>query len=180
MEEPRTQENATQEQILLEQPEQQEQPIQQEKQEEVVEEVINPTIPETEQPSMENEITTTGQEVVAYAKQLLGCKYVYGGAGPNSFDCSGFTQYVYKNFGIYLSHSAVTQANNGVYVEKANLQLGDLIIFRDWDNKSIGHCGIYIGDSKFIHAANPSRGVVTDTFASGYYYERYVSARRLF
>ena len=130
--------------------------------------------------SVGNTSTPTGQAVVDYAKKFLGCKYVYGGAGPSSFDCSGFTQYVYKKFGISLSHSAVAQASNGTYVEKSNLQLGDLIIFRDWDNKSIGHCGIYIGNSKFIHAANPSRGVVTDTFASGYYKERYVSARRLF
>ena len=127
-----------------------------------------------------NNSTPTGQAVVDYAKKFLGCKYTYGGAGPSSFDCSGFTQYVYKKFGISLSHSAVTQASNGSKVEKSNLQLGDLIIFRDWDNKSIGHCGIYIGNSKFIHAANPSRGVVTDTFASGYYKERYVCARRLF
>lgn len=124
--------------------------------------------------------TVTGDAVVAYAKQFLGCKYVYGGSGPSSFDCSGFTQYVYKNFGISLSHNAVAQANNGVYVEKSNLQLGDLVIFRDWDNISIGHCGIYVGGGNFIHAANSRRGVVTDTLNSGYYYERYVSARRLF
>lgn len=127
-----------------------------------------------------NSTTPIGEAVVEYAKRFLGYRYVYGGAGPTTFDCSGFTQYVYKNFGIYLSHSAVAQANNGSYVEKTNLQLGDLIIFRDWDNISIGHCGIYIGNNQFIHAANSSRGVVTDTFASGYYYERYVSARRLF
>lgn len=148
-----------------------------------IEEVVIPVVPViTTNPttSVGNSSTPTGQAVVEYAKQFLGCRYSYGGAGPTSFDCSGFTQYVYKKFGIYLSHSAVTQANNGVYIEKTNLQLGDLIIFRDWDNSSIGHCGIYVGNSKFIHAANPSRGVVTDTFASGYYYERYVSARRLF
>lgn len=123
---------------------------------------------------------TTGEEIVLLAKKYLGCDYVYGGIGPKSFDCSGFTQYVYKQFGISLAHSAVTQANNGTYVEKANLQLGDLVIFRDWDNSSIGHCGIYIGEGNFIHAANSKRGVVTDTLNSGYYYERYVSGRRLF
>ena len=74
----------------------------------------------------------------------------------------------------------MTQASNGTFVEKVNLQLGDLVIFRDWDNSSIGHCGIYIGDGNFIHAANSTRGVVTDTLNSGYYYERYVSGRRLF
>ncbi len=123
--------------------------------------------------------TSRGEEVVAYAKRYLGYSYVYGGAGPSSFDCSGFTQYVYKQFGISLAHSAVTQANNGTYVSKENLMPGDLVIFRDWDNVSIGHCGIYIGGGQFIHAANSKRGVVTDTLNSGYYYERYVTGRRL-
>ena len=129
--------------------------------------------------SAENESNTSGKEIVDYAMQYLGYAYVYGGAGPTSFDCSGFTQYVYKQFGINLSHSAVTQSNNGIYITKQNLQLGDLVIFRDWDNLSIGHCGIYVGDGEFIHAANAKRGVVIDTLNSGYYYERYVSGRRL-
>lgn len=124
--------------------------------------------------------TATGDAIVSYAKQFLGCRYVYGGSGPSSFDCSGFTQYVYGHFGVSLSHNAAVQANNGTYVEKSNLGLGDLVIFRDWNNTSIGHCGIYIGGGNFIHAANSTRGVVTDTLNSGYYYERYVSARRLF
>lgn len=148
--------------------------------EEVKVPVANTEINNNNTVNVENSSTPTGEAIVEYAKQFLGYRYVYGGAGPTSFDCSGFTQYIYKNFGIYLSHSAVAQANNGTYIEKSNLQLGDLIIFKDWDNISIGHCGIYIGNSQFIHAANSSRGVVTDTFASGYYYERYVSARRLF
>ncbi|MGN1301937.1 MAG: SH3 domain-containing protein [Clostridia bacterium] len=130
-------------------------------------------------PSVETN-STSGEAVVAYAKQYLGCSYVYGGVGPRSFDCSGFTQYVYKQFGISLAHSAVTQSNNGSYVAKSDLQPGDLVIFRDWNNNSIGHCGIYIGGGNFIHAANSTRGVVTDTLNSGYYYERYVSGRRLF
>ena len=121
-----------------------------------------------------------GEAVVTYAKQYLGYDYVYGGAGPNNFDCSGFTQYVYKQFGIQLAHSAITQSNNGRYVTKSDLQLGDLVIFRDWDNSGIGHCGIYVGEGNFIHAANSTRGVVIDTLNSGYYYERYVSGRRLF
>ena len=141
--------------------------------------VVEPEVVEVEKKEA-TASSTIGKEVVAYAKQFLGSKYVYGGAGPSSFDCSGFTKYVYANFGISLTHSAVAQASNGTYVEKENLQVGDLVIFRDWDNSSIGHCGIYIGGGNFIHAANSRRGVVTDTLNSGYYYERYVSARRLF
>lgn len=139
-----------------------------------------PAITEPDIAPSNNVSSATGDAVVSLAKQYLGCSYVYGGSGPKSFDCSGFTQYIYKQFGISLAHSAVTQANNGSYVEKTNLQLGDLVIFRDWDNRSIGHCGIYIGGGNFIHAANSKRGVVTDTLNSGYYYERYVSGRRLF
>ena len=89
--------------------------------------------------------SSKGEEVVATAKKYLGCSYVYGGAGPSSFDCSGFTQYIYKQFGISLAHGAISQSNAGTYVSKDKLQPGDLVIFRDWDNKSIGHCGIYIG-----------------------------------
>lgn len=148
--------------------------------EDVVTVQTSPVITETTQAPAVSTQTKNGDAVVAYAKQYLGCSYVYGGSGPKSFDCSGFTQYVYKQFGISLSHSAVAQANNGTYVAKSELQPGDLVIFRDWDNSSIGHCGIYIGGGNFIHAANSKRGVVTDTLNSGYYYERYVSGRRLF
>ena len=76
--------------------------------------------------------TSKGQEVVDYAKQYLGCKYVYGGSGPSTFDCSGFTMYVYKHFGISLSHSARAQSKNGTYVAKEDLRPGDLKIMKQW------------------------------------------------
>ena len=87
--------------------------------------------------------------------------------------------YIFGKFGVSLAHGAVSQSNAGAYVSKENLQPGDLVVFRDWDNVEIGHCGIYIGGGMFIHAANPNRGVVTDTLNSGYYYERYVTGRRI-
>ena len=64
--------------------------------------------------------TSKGDEIVAYAKQYLGCKYVYGGSGPSTFDCSGFTMYVFKHFGVNLSHSATAQSKNGTYVAKTH------------------------------------------------------------
>ncbi len=136
-------------------------------------------------PVQEQEVATVapassrGAEVAETAKQYLGCSYVYGGSGPSSFDCSGFTMFIYSKFGVSMGHGATYQSNEGTFVSKENLQPGDLVIFRDWDNTSIGHCGIYIGEGNFIHAANPNRGVVTDTLNSGYYYERYVSGRRI-
>ena len=124
--------------------------------------------------------TTTGAAVVEYAKQYLGYKYVSGGASPKSgFDCSGFTQYVYKNFGVSLNRTSSAQIKNGVAVDKNDLQLGDIVIFNDESNTKIGHVGIYIGDGNFIHASNPKDGVKITTLKTGYYKERYVGARRV-
>lgn len=132
----------------------------------------------------ENITTNTsskGNEIVEYAKQYLGCPYVYGGSGSKSFDCSGFTMYVYKNFGYSLSHSATAQSKVGEYVAKENLQPGDLVFFLDYETMDgIGHCGIYIGDGNFIHASSGSGYCVKiSTLTSGSYLKRYATARRL-
>jgi cell wall-associated NlpC family hydrolase len=119
--------------------------------------------------------TNKGAEVVAYAKQYLGYKYVYGGTTTSGFDCSGFTQYVYKHFGVSINRTAAAQYANGTAV--TNLQTGDLVMF---GKSGINHVGIYISGGTFIHAANPSRGVTTDTLLSGYYKTNYVGARRIF
>ncbi len=116
----------------------------------------------------------TGSSVVSYAKQFLGCKYVYGGTTTKGFDCSGFTQYVYKNFGVSLNRTAAAQYSNGTSV--TNLQPGDLVMF---GKSGINHVGIYIGGNTFIHAANSKQGVRTDTLSSGYYKKNYVGARRV-
>ena len=122
----------------------------------------------------------SGTSVVEYAKQYLGCKYVSGGSSPEGgFDCSGFTSYVYKHFGISLSRSSKGQINDGVAVEKSNLQPGDVVVFNNSSNTSIGHVGIYIGGNSFIHAANPKEGVVITSLSSSYYQKRYVGARRV-
>ena len=128
-----------------------------------------------------NSNTSRGQEIVNYAKQYLGCRYVYGGSGPSTFDCSGFTMYVYEHFGISLSHSAIAQSKNGTYVSKQDLQPGDLVFFKDYETMDgIGHCGIYIGDGNFIHASSGTGYCVKiSTLLSGSYYNRYETARRL-
>lgn len=126
-------------------------------------------------------ISNKGEEIVTYAKKYLGCPYVYGAAGSKSFDCSGFTQYVYKNFGYSLSHSATAQSKIGTQVSKENLQPGDLVFFLDYETMDgIGHCGIYIGEGNFIHASSGSGYCVKiSTLLSGSYDNRYVTARRL-
>lgn len=125
--------------------------------------------------------TNKGNQVAEYAKQYLGYSYVVGGKTPESgFDCSGFTRYVYSNFGYSLGSTASSQTNLGTEVSRENLQIGDLILFYNEGKTAIGHTGIYIGNGEFVHAANPDRGVVTDNINSNSYYnERFVSARRI-
>lgn len=137
------------------------------------------------QPEATSETTTTssstkGEEVVQYAKTYLGYKYVSGGSLPSTgFDCSGFTTYVFKHFGVSLNRSSRNQIKNGTAVEKSNLKKGDLIIFNGESNKTIGHVGIYIGGGEFIHASNPKGGVKITALDSSYYGSRYVGARRV-
>ena len=132
----------------------------------------------TESTAEEN---SKGQEIVEYAKQYLGCPYVYGGSGDKSFDCSGFTMYVYKKFGYTLSHSATAQSKVGTYVAKEDLQAGDLVFFLDYETMDgIGHCGIYIGNGEFIHASSGSGYCVKiSNLLTGSYNTRYATARRL-
>ena len=121
-----------------------------------------------------------GNNVVSFAKKYLGYDYVSGGTTPSTgFDCTGFTYYVYNACGYSLSRSCSVQAKSGTAVSKADLKAGDLLLFNNGANGSIGHVGIYIGDGTFIHAANSRRGVVTDTINSGYYDTYYYQARRI-
>ncbi len=135
---------------------------------------------EIKQTSTVTSSSNKGQEVVEYAKQYLGSRYVYGGSSPKGFDCSGFTMYVYKHFGVSLSHSATAQSKVGQKIAKSDLQPGDLVFFKNYrTNKGIGHVGIYIGNNKFIHASTESTGVITSSLLTSGYQNRYVSASRV-
>ena len=130
-------------------------------------------------------------EIVSYAKKFLGVPYVYGGASPSGFDCSGFTMYVYNHFGISMRHGAQAQAKLGekITANKSskssllnNLEVGDLVFFLDYETMDeIGHCGIYIGDGNFIHASSGSGYCVkiNSLLPGEYYNTRYCAARRV-
>lgn len=139
----------------------------------------------------DNSTDTNTSEIVSYAKKFLGIPYVYGGASPSGFDCSGFTMYVYKHFGISMAHGAQSQSRLGkkVTADKSskssllkNLQPGDLVFFLDYETMDeIGHCGIYIGDGNFIHASSGSGYCVkiNSLLPGEYYNTRYCAARRI-
>lgn len=119
---------------------------------------------------------SSNSDIVATAKQYLGTGYVYGGASPSGFDCSGYTMYVYSQHGYSLPHSATSQWQSGigtrVYSISA-LQAGNLVFFNDPSRnagKACSHAGIYIGDGQFIHSSSSrSGGVIISSLTSGYY-----------
>jgi peptidoglycan DL-endopeptidase CwlO len=111
--------------------------------------------------------------VVGIAMRYLGIPYVYGGASPSGFDCSGFIMYVFAQIGVSLPHNAAMQYGHGTPVDRSQLQPGDLVFFN-----GLGHAGIYIGGGQFIHS--PHTGdVVKISSLSGWYDSTYVGARRL-
>ncbi len=111
--------------------------------------------------------------VVGIAMRYLGVQYVWGGASPAGFDCSGLVMYVYAQVGVSLPHYTGAQWNVGVPVSRGDLQPGDLVFF-----DGLGHVGIYIGNNEFIHA--PHTGdVVKISSISGWYADTYVGARRI-
>ena len=120
-------------------------------------------------------------QIVAYAKSLLGRKYVLGGTGPNAFDCSGLVQYVYKHFGYTINRSATQQLKNGTVITKEELQPGDLVFFNSAGTGAAKatHVGVYIGGGQFVHASSPKVGVVISDLYSTYYKRVYTTSRRI-
>ena len=115
--------------------------------------------------------------VVELAYKQLGKKYVWGAEGPNSFDCSGLTKYVYRNaLGKTIPRTSAAQSSYGQYVSKSNLQPGDLVF--SGANGKVSHVGIYIGNGKMIHAPQTGDVVKISDINSGYYKDRYITSRR--
>lgn len=122
--------------------------------------------------------SSIGIDLVSYSYKFMGKPYVWGASGPSSFDCSGFTAYVYKNFGIYLDHYTGSQYSVGKPVNKSELVPGDLVFFNTTGN--ISHVGIYTGGGQFIHASSGSGKVTVSNLSGSYYVSRYAGARRMF
>ena len=124
--------------------------------------------------------TQAGLDLVEYGKQFLGVPYVYGGNGPDKFDCSGFTKYVYTHFGYKIGRTASSQLGYGTSVAADQLQAGDLVFFNE-GNPSVAatHVGIYIADGQFIHATTNHNMVEIDTLYGSYNSRYYIGARRI-
>ncbi|HEX3015581.1 MAG TPA: NlpC/P60 family protein [Desulfobacteria bacterium] len=121
----------------------------------------------------------SGNALVSYALQFLGTPYVWGGASPAGWDCSGFVQYIYSQFGVSLPRVSEAQINVGTPV--TDLQPGDLVFFSS-DGPGASHVGIYIGGGRMINAENPRKGTRIEFIHDGYWgssYAPYLGARRI-
>jgi len=113
--------------------------------------------------------------LVAFAKQFVGVPYVWAGGSPSGFDCSGFTYYVFNNFGISIPRMADEQYYSGARVSEP--QLGDLVFFSTYE-AGPSHVGIYIGGNQFIHSSSGTGDVTITSLSSSYYSARYLGASR--
>ena len=130
--------------------------------------------------------SSIGEQAVALAKQQLGKPYVYGAAGPNSFDCSGLFYYVFNQLGASIARGSSSQYyNSGRFVSVDEMQPGDLVYIFDSKYDYSGgtlpttHVLMYIGDNTVLHASTTSNTVRTDTLFGGYYGNYVVAVKRM-
>ncbi|MEN9934750.1 MAG: hypothetical protein RLZZ387_1329 [Chloroflexota bacterium] len=118
----------------------------------------------------------------SFAMQFVGSRYVWGGSNPErGFDCSGFTKYVFGQFGLKLPHSAASQYSSrygAVVSDPSELQSGDIVFFVNTYKRGISHVGIYIGGGNVVQALTPGRGVGVASLSSGYWAAHYYGAIR--
>lgn len=135
--------------------------------------------PSYEEPSNDTYTAVFGSNVISVAQSLLGRPYVSGASGPNAFDCSGFTSYVYSCCGKSIPRTSAEQYANSQHISKSELQPGDLVFFTGSSPRSgIGHAAIYLGNGQIIHAANAKTGVCITNMYNSYYGPRYIGSGR--
>ncbi len=118
-------------------------------------------------------------KITQIALSQMGKTYSWGATGPFTFDCSGFTQFVYEQNGIELPRVSKEQAKEGQYIDRDNLKKGDLIFFSSSKSNDVHHVGIYLGNSKFVHASSAKKRVTISSLDEKYYREHFKWGRRL-
>lgn len=129
----------------------------------------------------DNEGTEFGRTIAQLALPLVGRAYRYGGAGPNAFDCSGLTSYVYRQAGISIPRSSRAQyAMGGQRISNmADLQPGDLVFFANTARRGISHAAIYVGGGQMVTANTPRQGVQLSRITDRYWRSHWAGGLRL-
>ena len=143
---------------------------------------LSSTKPSNSSSSTDSSTSSKVDKVLNFASQQLGKPYVWGAQGPNSFDCSGLTYYVYKNAaGITLPRTSVEQSKYGTTVSKSNLKAGDLIFFDTSgpNDGGVSHVGIYVGNGQMIHASSSQKKIVKVSVETSYWNNAFVRAKRV-
>lgn len=117
-----------------------------------------------------NTKSSVRDKIIDYAQSKLGAKYVWGATGPNTFDCSGFVQYVYKkSVNMDLPRVSTDQASYKPKVSLMSMRKGDLVFFETTGLGRISHVGIYMGEKQFIHASSGGKRVMISSLDTDYY-----------
>jgi cell wall-associated NlpC family hydrolase len=119
-----------------------------------------------------------GYALAGTALALRGAPYRNGGTDPNGFDCSGFTQYVFSQYGVSLPRDVREQYRRGTPVDPSELAPGDLVFFATTD-PAVSHVAIAIGGDEFVHAPSSTGVVRVERIRSSYWAPRFVGARRV-
>ncbi len=123
--------------------------------------------------------SSKAQAVINLAYSKMGSPYIWGAEGPNAFDCSGFTSYVFRNAaGVNLPRTSSAQSGFGATVSKSNLKPGDLVFFNT-SGSGVSHVGIYVGGGNMIHSPSSGKTVSVTSINSSYYSARFVTAKRV-
>lgn len=125
------------------------------------------------------EAGSRAEQLLRTAQSLLGRGYVYGGAGPSCFDCSGLVHYLFRQIGIALPREAGAQMRAGTAISAAELRPGDLVFFATTGTGRISHVGVYLFAGEFIHASSGRGCVTTSTMNQGYYRRNFAGAARV-
>lgn len=119
-----------------------------------------------------------GVQVADLAQQYVGSRYVWGGASPSGFDCTGFVMWVFGQFGVSLPHNEAGQLASGDRVDAEDLQPGDVLVFANTYRRGLSHVGIYLGEGQFVHAVDERHGVQVSSLWDSYWAPRFVGASR--
>ncbi|MBP3932092.1 MAG: SH3 domain-containing protein, partial [Peptostreptococcaceae bacterium] len=124
----------------------------------------------TQSPSNNQSNTSSKvQAIVNTAKAQIGKKKAWGAEGPNAFDCSGLTYYIYKQNGITIPRTSREQSNFGTTVSKSNLQPGDLLFFSTDGSGGVSHVGIYVGNGQMVHVSSSKNSVISTSINTSYW-----------